>query len=319
MPPFPAPVFGFAYDPAEEIARLRSWRDNEPGRAIPAKRDGRLLLGSWNIANLGDAGQIRADGDIALMAEMLSWFDLIAVQEVKEDLTDLTRILALLPGYDAVFTDQSGNDERMVFLFDTSRVERLRLAGEIDIPPAAQRHIRLPGIEQRFTGFDRAPYAVAFRCGGAVFTVVNVHLYFGSASTRSVNRRALETYAIARWADLRRRRGKAYSANTVVIGDMNMPAVAPGDPVFDALAARGLILPEHQSRIGTTITDGKFYDQLAFFPGGAGAAYVANGVYDFDGAVFPDLWDPDHPEDFAAYVRYHLSDHRPIWVQFETG
>ena len=318
MPPFAAPVFSYAYTPAEQVRLLRKWRDEEPGRAIPGKEADRLLLGSWNIANLGDSGQVRADGDIVLIAEILSWFDLIAVQEVKEDLTDLFRVMAHLPGYDAVMTDQTGNDERMVFLYDTARVDRLQLAGEIDIPPAQARYVTLPGTEQRFDGFDRAPYGVAFRCGDAVFTVVNVHLYFGSTSKRSVNRRALECYAVGRWADLRRQRGRAYSQNLVVIGDMNMPAAEPGDEVYDALRKRGLFVPEHQSRIGTTITEGKFYDQMAFFPGDAGRARVASGVFDFDGAVFPDLWDEDHPQDFAAYVRYHLSDHRPIWVQFRT-
>lgn len=322
MPPFPEPGFAYSYDPDDQIALIRQWRDHQPGRAIPPKQDGKLLLGSWNIANLGDADQPRNDRDVEVIAELLSWFDLVAVQEVKEDLTDFRRVQAALPpGYGAVLSDQAGNDERMVFVYDTARVERLELAGEIAIPPSAQRHIKLKGIEQKFRGFDRNPFAVAFRCGQTGFTIVNAHMYFGKDNTRSKNRRALECYAVGRWADLRQKRGRAYSDNVVVIGDLNMPAAVPGDSIYDALTKRGLHIPKHQSRIGTTITDGKHYDQLAFLPGDAGQAFVTDGVFDFDGGIFPDLWnDPARDDkDFEAYLRFHISDHRPIWAQFDTA
>lgn len=320
MPPFPRPPFSFSYDFAVEIDRLRAWRDTEPGRAIPARQDGKLLLGSWNIANFGDAAQPRSDDDLRIIAEILSWFDLIAIQEVKEDLSDFRRLQAALPpGYGAVLSDQAGNDERMVFLFDTTRVSRLELAGEIAIPPAAHRYIKLPTTKQSFHGFDRNPYAVAFRAGQREFTVVNAHLYFGKDNGHSRNRRALECYALGRWADLRQRRGRAYSENVVVIGDLNMPATEPGDPVFDALTRRGLHIPEHQTRIGTVIGGDNQYDQLAFLPGDAGRAFITDGVFDFDGAVFGDLWTARGAQPFDAFVRFHISDHRPIWAQFDTG
>lgn len=322
MPPFPKTDFSFTYDSAEEIARLRQWRDQEPGRAIPAKQSDKLLLASWNIANLGDAEQLRDDADIQVIAELLSWFDIIAIQEVKENLSDFRRIQAALPAsYGAVLSDQAGNDERMVFVFDRERVSRMELAGEVAIPPASQRYITLPITEQKFRGFDRNPFVVAFACGNRQFSIVNAHLYFGTDNTYSKNRRALECYALGRWADLRQSRGRAYSDNVIVIGDMNMPAATPGDPVYDALTKRGLHIPEHQSRIGTTITEGKHYDQLAFLPGDAGSAFVQDGVFDFDGAIFPNLWnDPERDaQDFEAFVRFHISDHRPIWAQFDAS
>ena len=58
---------------------------------------------------------------------------------------------------------------------------------------------------ERITGFDRNPYVATFTSGDFTVSLVNVHLYFGSDSTESMNRRRLETYAVARWADLRRR------------------------------------------------------------------------------------------------------------------
>ena len=44
-------------------------------------------------------------------------------------------------------------------------------------------------------------------------------------------------------------------------------------------------------------------------------------VFDFDGALFQDLWkDPQRtPSQFRGYVRYHISDHRPLWAEFATA
>ena len=67
MPSFPKPSFTFDYDADAERAALRNWRDTKPGRAIPAKTADRLLLATWNIANLG--AQDRGPKDYALLAE----------------------------------------------------------------------------------------------------------------------------------------------------------------------------------------------------------------------------------------------------------
>ena len=42
-------------------------------------------------------------------------------------------------------------------------------------------------------------------------------------------------------------------------------------------------------------------------------------VFDFDGALFPDLWDARPPTQFLAYSRFHISDHRPLWAEFQTA
>lgn len=121
MPPFPAPAFSFAYDVDEEIAALRRWRDTQPGRAVPAKIPGRLLLATWNLANLGL--QRRQDPDYQLIAEVLSWFDLIALQEVNDDLSGIRAVHAHLPAsWRLLFSDAAGNHERLTFAYDTARL-----------------------------------------------------------------------------------------------------------------------------------------------------------------------------------------------------
>jgi len=51
------------------------------------------------------------------------------------------------------------------------------------------------------------------------------------------------------------------------------------------------------------------------FPRTTEAWLVNVGVFDFDGVVFPDLWAGRGRAAFHAYLRYYLSDHRPMWVE----
>ena len=71
---FPQPTFRYDYQVDSQRAALRQWRDAEPGRQIPKKSSDRLLLATWNIANLGV--QERRSKDYELIAEILGWFDL---------------------------------------------------------------------------------------------------------------------------------------------------------------------------------------------------------------------------------------------------
>src|SRR6186997_1973364 len=193
MPPFPRPRFDYAYDLARERAALRAYRRDKPGRQIPAKARDRLLVGTWNVANLGV--QDRLDDDYALIAEVIGWFDLVAVQEVNDDLRGIQAIHDHLPSrYDLLFSDASGNQERQAFLYDTRKVKRLREVGRLSIPPNQLSAIKLPGTQTAFPGFDRGPYLASFSCGAFRFSLLNVHLYYGSAQPPDVDRRVLETF-----------------------------------------------------------------------------------------------------------------------------
>jgi endonuclease/exonuclease/phosphatase family metal-dependent hydrolase len=275
-----------------------------------------LLVATWNVANLGV--QERREKDYLLIAEIVSWFDLVAMQEVNNDLSGLRAIHRHLPrSFRLLFSDAAGNEERMAFIYDSDKVTLLEEVGEVAIPPSDINDIRLPGITQAFEGFDRNPYLAGFSSDSFVYVLVNVHLYFGSESAISMNRRRLETYAVARWADLRRQSPYAYSRDIIALGDFNLPKAEPGDPIFEALTRRGLHLPEHSTQIGSTIETDSHYDQVAFFPGETQQEFTGNlGVFDFDGALFRTIWEARTLEEFFAYVRYYVSDHRPLWAEF---
>ena len=129
------------------------------------------------------AEQQRRDKDYRLLAEIIGWFDIVAIQETKDQLIGVQSIVAHLPaGWSFLVSDTGGNDERMAFIYDTGKIRQLEKVGEIAVQPKDIPYIRLPGIARSFLGFDRNPYLAAFRSGSLSFILVNVHLFYGSAA-----------------------------------------------------------------------------------------------------------------------------------------
>ncbi len=73
-----------------------------------------------------------------------------------------------------------------------------------------------------------------------------------------------------------------------------------------------------ETQIGTAVRSENHYDQLLFFPENTESDLVSFGVFDFDAALFPDLWQARGRTDFHSYVIWALSDHRPLWAQFKV-
>ncbi len=101
----------------------------------------------------------------------------------------------------------------------------------------------------------------------------------------------LETFAVAWWADRKHRDARSYVPEVVPLGDFNLPKQETGDPIFDALCARASTCRRTRSQIGSAIASDSYYDQIAFFPGATQDRFTgASNVFDFDGALFQDLW-----------------------------
>ena len=79
----------YEYNVQAQITALREYEATKPGRGIPDKASDRLLLATWNIANLGWPAQDRRAKDLMVIAELISWFDLVVVQKVNDDLSGL--------------------------------------------------------------------------------------------------------------------------------------------------------------------------------------------------------------------------------------
>jgi endonuclease/exonuclease/phosphatase family metal-dependent hydrolase len=316
MPAFPKPNFPFEYDVDIEIGHLRA---HKQVRSIPERSDDQMLVATWNLANLG--AQERRDQDKALIAEVMSWFDFIAVQECRENFADLEDIQRMLrPSMRLLMSDAAGNNERLTYLYDSARFTLLEEIGEIAFPPSQYGRIKLPGVKDTFNGFDRTPYLAAFRIGGSSITFVNVHLFYGQEKTADIGRRALETFAVAKWADGRRKSPFSFTRELVALGDFNMPKCEPGDPIYNALTKFGLELPDHSTQIASSIASDANYDQIAFMPSMTAQCFTGEkGVFDFDNCLFPDLWQGGaNQKNFKSYLRYYISDHRPMWIQLKV-
>jgi len=321
MPSFRRPNFEIHFNVDAEKRALRHYRNHKPGRHIPRRSNSWLLLASWNIANLGAQG--RQPRHYALIAEMIQWFDLVAIQEVRDDLSGLEALMGALPGsWRTIFTDKAGNDERMAFLYRHPKVRLMNMSGEIAIPVSEQTHINLPGVNRTFSGFDRNPMITTFNVRGFEVGLVNVHLYFGKQGTAaqkraSMDRRRLEAYAVSRWCDLRRHDTDRYVNHFIAMGDFNLPRWDDSnDPIRRALTRRGLQRPDHSSRIASAIASDSDYDQILVLPGLASRVQGA-GVYDYDGAVFRAMYESRTAAAHRSYLRYYMSDHRPIWSQID--
>jgi len=312
---------------AADLATLRTKLDT----TLPKKDAGKnILLATWNLRAFGGLTKkwTNAAGDtpqrnfhaIVCIAEILSRFDVIAVQEVKGDLRALRHLLKVLgERWAFLMTDvvagDPGNDERLAFLFDTERVKPSGLACELVLPETARTG--LPDPANTFQRqFARTPYAVSFLASGATFIMVTLHVVYGTAS--STTDRLDELTAIAKWLAGWATDASVYDHNLIALGDFNIDRV--DDPLYKAFTSTGLFTPPDLNLVPRTIfakpgqpQKDKHYDQIAWFNTADGIpklslTYVKGGFVDFRGSVMASL----APEALS----WRVSDHFPLWAEF---
>jgi hypothetical protein len=166
---------------AAELSDPRAALDEQ----IPAKiLDANLLIATWNLRAFGDL-TVKWDAAptenpkrdlhaLRCIAEIVSRFDGIALQEVRGNLKALRHMLKVLgPDWGLILTDvtkgDKGNGERMVFLFDLRKVQLSGLVCELVVPEEQLKRIGPDALDRRFS---RIPYAVSFRSAGKTFILV---------------------------------------------------------------------------------------------------------------------------------------------------
>ncbi len=277
---------------------------------IGAERDPRaIVIGSWNIRAF-DGGRPRLDESYHYIAEVIDHFDICALQEVRPDLRPLRRLMGLLgPSWDYFVSDvtdgDSGNHERMAFLYDTRKVRFRNLIGElvIDGVPIA-----------------RTPFFAAFQADWFKFTLCSAHITFGEQTLRQREIEAIATVLA--------KRGRKEEEMYVFLGDMNIERLT--DPTFQAMTAQGLTVP----LFGPTNLGGtSHFDQIAFTGDGIETHLIRHGAFDWRGAVYR-ASDRDHyrtraessrgtpyadwTRSYPGWTTHEMSDHLPIWVEVRT-
>jgi len=315
-------------DPIEsEMNIIRHALDLE----IPPKRDvsRNLLIGTWNIkafssltrkwTSAGSDSPKRDYRALWAITEIVSRFDVIAIQEIKGDLRALRTMMKTLgDDWNFLITDvtrgDSGNNERMGYIFDTRRVRLSGLAGELVIPEVEDGIIGAGALQRQFA---RTPYAVSFRAGLETFILTSLHVDYGSSSAGRIP----ELEGIAQWLFEWAGQANAFGQNLIALGDFNIDR--HGDALWQAFTSTGLTVPDDLHAVKRSIfaIDNdpdlkKYYDQIAWFETGGKRAlnleFVSAGGFDFVPFIYTDT-------DFTkSTLQHRLSDHYPLWVEFNS-
>lgn len=303
--------------------------------------DRNLLLATWNIRELGANRKFgaRSAESIQYIAEIISHFDLVAVQEVNRDLKDLQRIMRVLGSWwNYIVTDvtdgRSGNDERIAFVFDGRKVAFDHLAGEVSLPDRKGKLTRQ---------LARSPFICAFRSGWARFSLCSVHIYYGDSSPNN-SRRVKEIGDLAETLDgraaARERSQDGEPQSVILLGDFNI--FKRTDRTAQALMKQNFLVPPEILKIpsGSNLKRDKYYDQIAFHdPAKRLRGTAQAGVFNFLDAVYREADEASHqpamesliPKKFKGaktadrkrrlyeqWRTYQMSDHLPLWIELQT-
>lgn len=301
-----------------------------------------LLLATWNIREFdspsyGERGQ----ESIYYIAEIVSRFDLVAVQEVREDLAALNELMRYLGRWwKYILTDVTegtrGNRERMAFVYDSRKLSFGGLAGEVVIPEIKRRGTTFEPAKQ----LARTPFMVGFRAGWFRFTICTTHILYG-ASVAEDPERLEEIRVLASFLAARAREEHAWAKNMILLGDFNI--FDTSDQTMQAITKAGFVVPKQLQVLPSNAPKTRHYDQIAFIAPDLRDKLELNraGVFDYYQYVYRDQDENIYKEDMGeAYIRtkegkqrdersrsryyrsywrtYHMSDHLPMWIELRT-
>ncbi|MDR1866294.1 MAG: endonuclease/exonuclease/phosphatase family protein [Bacteroidales bacterium] len=282
--------------------------------------------------NLREFGDNRRAESLHYIAEIISRFDPVAVQEVSANLKGLEKLMSLLSlNRDCIVTDSTegsaGGGERTAFLYGRSKIAFKKLAGEIVLPKE-----KLIGGELQFA---RTPFCVAFQAGWFKFNLTTVHIYYGSSSGVD-ERRLSEIEAIAAFLS---KRAKQENTSYILPGDFNIGNV--GGAAMQALERKGFTIPDSIRRHPSDLGGTKHYDRIAFNLKLDAAMTVfseteqKSGAFNYTESICTpqdlEVYRPYFPERntqgktekevekywLSTWRTFQISDHLPLWVELK--
>lgn len=308
-------------DPSRRVLTRHAALSAALRTAIPRRERDKLLLATWNLREFDTPGYgVRSDECLLYIAEIVSRFELVALQEIREDLSAFARLMALLgPHWKFLVTDvtegDAGNNERLAYVYDSRKVEFGGLAGEVVLPGARRQ-------------FARTPYTCGFHALGTTLQLCTVHVFYGTS--RAVDpRRLAEIRGVADALAERAAEKHSWSPNLCLLGDFNI--FRRTDVTYRAIVDAGFEVPAAlQSIPGSNVPKNKLYDQMALLPGGTLQCTGKAGVLDFFESVYRTQDERSYARAMgesyarsknpAQYYRsrwrtFQMSDHLPMWMQ----
>ena len=309
---------------------------------VPAKNlDQDLLLATWNIRDF-DKDNRRGFGErlpesLFYIAEILSRFDFVAVQEVNQ-LGEWETVMDILgPDFDWIATDVTdnslgGNGERLTYLWDKRKVHFQNIAGEIVLPDKF--------LIDKKKQFRRTPFVASFQSGWFKFDICTVHIYYGEDTGPALGQRIQEIDVVAKYFGERADLGLKGDRALILLGDFNV--ISPQHETMKALLDNGFTVPKGL-QTPTNVNETKYYDQIVFKTKPKVIEYAEEdgnaGVFKLFGSAFANGQVDDYKAamakasglkkgkkykgDFARFYKdwrtYQLSDHNPLWVRLSVN
>ncbi len=297
---------------SKEIARgLKILRKRIRKEKIPSsKLDESINLATWNIRDFGKSE--REEASIHYIAEILWQFDLIAVAEVRDNISDLKKVLDILgPYWRVVFSDfikdHRGNRERFAYVYDKRAVTFTGLASEADEPRKLNK--KTNEFEPSMTWY-RNPYMASFSAGNFDFIIIGVHIRWGKGKKARIKPLKM----LAEWVEERRTDKHVIDKDIIVVGDFNIPKI--NDNLFKAITSKGLRMPDAlRGEHGSNLRKNARYDQILHYPNTKCFTKKA-GVLDFHEGAFKPLYPWSSKTENR--LSWELSDHLPLWVQLDV-
>ncbi|MEL7118782.1 MAG: endonuclease/exonuclease/phosphatase family protein [Bacteroidota bacterium] len=308
------------------IERLRILRNALKAQIPERTLKETLLLATWNIRDFDKpAYGWRMEEAFYYIAEIISFFDIVAIQEVYKDLTALKRVKYLLgSNWKFVFSDTTegarGNGERIAYLFDKRKIKFGGLAGELVIPPIKTLDGEWISPDQIW----RTPLICGFQAGWSRFMVASVHVLFGKGGANSPER-INEIRQIAEFLKKRSEDETAWARKLFLLGDFNI--FSKKDNTYKVLEENGFVCPEPLKEAYTNVKQNKQYDQILLRERKHSLEILKGGTFNFFDYVFKgedeNLYKPfmkkkNSEEIYKSYDQWRthqMSDHMPLWVE----
>ncbi len=258
-----------------------------------------LILASFNTLHLGWDGKNYHD-----TAELLSLFDIIALQEVmkKEGLTNLVKELESVSDEKWSYhlsPYAAGNGEKYneyyAFIFKDKKVKFVKSIGF---------------YPEKNNEFIREPYGAMFKSNKFDFILVNNHLLFGDEkSDRQKEAKELsKVYSYFQNSDTKEN-------DVFLLGDFNLPAYDESfkdlfkhkDKIFYSID------PSYKTTIGKSSLANS-YDNI-FYSFNYSKEYTGrNGVYNYT-----DDYLKKYGSSRFSILRKEISDHLPVYIELENS
>lgn len=315
----------------DALERLRCALDEQ----IPPRRYERnLLMANWTLRRFGSLRRERhLSESLHLMAQIISAFDLVALQEVYRDLGQLKRLLEILgPDWDYLATDiapgEAGNNERFAFVFYKPRVAFGNISSNLT-------------LSQNSMQLARPPLLSVFRSSDWEFEVCTTHIHYGGARADQHSRRLTEIRDLLehlRW------RARGHTMDLFLLGDFQIER--RDSEVHKTLVEGGVQIPDTVLQPASALSE-RFYSLIGYLNERRSIPLAASGR---PGGVFRTFDYAMRDEDLGAYARtsayrrmqasrtrsgiadrnqktrlrrfrqwrtYYLSDHRPLWIELD--